>query len=131
MYGVCKCVCEHIHTLCMYMEVTGQLLGVGSLLPCHCRSLLLFLLCCVLKASWPVSLRVIIVSLPPISPQECWDCRYKTLHPLHESSRSEELGGQAHVARVFYLLRHLVGPKSGFLSGVLSKNIKHGIPGLL
>lgn len=102
-------VSTYIHTLCMYMEVTRQLFGVGSLLPCHCRSLLLFLLCCVLKASWPVSLRVIIVSLPPILPQECWDCR----------------------ARVFYLLRHLVGPKSCFLSGVLSKNIKHGIPGLL
>lgn len=47
-------------------------------------SVLFLLLHCVPQAGWPMIFRVILLSLPPICQQECWDCRCVPWHPaLH------------------------------------------------
>lgn len=40
--------------------------------------LIMFLLDCVLQAGWHVDFQVIFLSLPRISPQECWDSQCTT-----------------------------------------------------
>lgn len=67
-----------------YVEVRGQLLGFGYLPPFCGRVSLLSAAALCTQACWPMIFRVILLSLPPTSQQECWDCRCMPWHPaLH------------------------------------------------
>lgn len=71
-------------------------------------------LCCILLIRWPISFWAILLSLSPILPEECWDCRWFHCMQLFfyrsQSSNSGHLPCTTN--KQFYPLNHLTSHKT-------------------
>lgn len=68
-------------------------------------------LCCVLQASCPVSFQLSLMSLPPVSPYECYDCRCMQLvHLAFMWVLRMQLGSSGLCCKLFHGLNYLSDP---------------------